>query len=84
MKETVPLQKRIFKKFSIEKLKNKWLIKNIMLVSIITAVILGLSVGFLLRSFCVLDKHRIGLFGFPGSIFLRLVKLFIMPLIGFR
>ncbi len=58
--------------------------KNLLLISIVTSVVLGISVGFLLRQFVSLDERTIAFFGFPGSIFLRLIKLFIMPLIAFR
>jgi L-cystine uptake protein TcyP (sodium:dicarboxylate symporter family) len=58
--------------------------KNLLLISIITSVVLGISAGFLLRQFFSFDERTIAFFGFPGSIFLRLIKLFIMPLIAFR
>jgi len=64
--------------------KMKWFKKNILLFSIITSVVLGTCLGFLLRHFFCFDEHDIKYFGFPGTIFLRLIKLFIMPLVAFR
>jgi len=62
----------------------QWFEKNLFLISIVTSVVLGVSVGFLLRQFFSFDERTIMYFGFPGSIYLRLIKLFIMPLIAFR
>jgi hypothetical protein len=62
----------------------QWLEKNLFLISIVTSVVLGVSGGFLLRQFFSFDERTIMYFGFPGSIYLRLIKLFIMPLIAFR
>ncbi len=62
----------------------QWLEKNLFLISIVTSVVLGVSVGFLLRQFSSFDERTIMYFGFPGNIYLRLIKLFIMPLIAFR
>jgi hypothetical protein len=79
------------KSFPLSKPLNRWafkikqlLKKNLLLIAILTSVVCGISVGFLLRQFYVLDEQEIKYFGFPGAIFLRLIKLFILPLIAFR
>lgn len=56
---------------------------NILLVATVIAVLLGIAIGFALRasSFEFNDNH-IAYFGFPGSLFLRMLKFLILPLIA--
>ncbi|KAI6202637.1 Amino acid transporter [Aphelenchoides fujianensis] len=54
--------------------------RNLLLVLTISAVFCGLGSGFLLRPLA-LSSETIKLVGFPGEIFLRALKLMILPLI---
>jgi Na+/H+-dicarboxylate symporter len=65
-----PLNEGVFK-------MKQFLKNNLLLIFILTSVVFGTSVGFLLRQFYVFDEHEIKYFGFLGAIFLRLIKLFI-------
>ena len=65
-------------------LKNKmnYSTDNMILLATIVAVILGISLGFLLRAFFEFNPNEIGYFAFIGQLFLRMLKFLIMPLIG--
>jgi hypothetical protein len=56
--------------------------ENINLVATMIAVILGISTGFLLRSYFVFNDNQIAYFGFVGQLFLRMLKFLILPLIA--
>jgi solute carrier family 1 (high affinity glutamate transporter) protein 1 len=56
--------------------------ENLNLVATIIAVILGISLGFLLRIFFQFNDNQIGYFGFLGQLFLRMLKFLILPLIA--
>uniref|UniRef100_A0A1I7YKZ2 Amino acid transporter n=1 Tax=Steinernema glaseri TaxID=37863 RepID=A0A1I7YKZ2_9BILA len=54
--------------------------KNLLLTLTIVAVVLGVFLGFVLRSFD-LTQDTIQLINFPGEIFMQVLKLMILPLI---
>uniref|UniRef100_A0A0K0EVB5 Amino acid transporter n=1 Tax=Strongyloides venezuelensis TaxID=75913 RepID=A0A0K0EVB5_STRVS len=58
----------------------KFVKKNLLLVLTISAVIVGLLLGFILRQF-TLPKEAVILINFPGEIFMQVLKLMILPLI---
>ncbi len=62
--------------------KNKKRIKeNMLLIFTIRSVLLGILIGFILRSQTNLNTAQKQYFGFPGEIFLRMLKFIILPLI---
>lgn len=60
----------------------KKLKENALLIMTILAVVLGLSAGLILRSLTNFSKPTKSYFGFPGEIFLRAIKLMILPLVS--
>lgn len=58
----------------------KWMGENLVLVLTILAVLLGLILGFLGR-LADFSSHSIMLISFPGEILMRVLKMFILPLI---
>ena len=68
-----------FTKIGIDKL-NTWLKDNLLLLLTFTGVLGGFIMGLLLRSFN-LSNEAILLIAYPGEIFMRLLKLMILPLI---
>lgn len=56
--------------------------ENILLIATIVAVILGISIGFILRAFFEFNDNQISYFGFFGQLFLRMLKFLILPLIA--
>merc|ERR1712223_1814993 len=67
------------KKVSID-LFMAWLKRNMLLVITFTGVSLGVMVGLLLRKY-ELDSVQISYIAYPGELFMRLLKLMILPLI---
>lgn len=61
-------------------LKNKFR-ENLLLVLTILSVIIGVVLGFFLRTFNFQTPQK-QLFGFPGEIFLRMLKFLILPLMS--
>jgi len=57
-----------------------WLSQNMLLVITFSGVSFGVLIGILLRR-CDLDDHTIYYIGYPGELFMRLLKLMILPLI---
>lgn len=57
-------------------LKNNWL-----LLSTVAAVVLGISIGVLVREYSKLSNLEKFYFAFPGEILMRMLKLIILPLI---
>jgi len=58
---------------------------NLLLISTVIAVILGISVGFIVRAVVgenYFNDNDIMYFSFVGQIFLRMLKFLILPLIG--
>ena len=51
-----------------------------LLITIIS-VLVGILLGFLLRQFTNLNAIEKNYIGFPGELFLRMIKLLILPLI---
>lgn len=58
----------------------KWLHKNLLLVLTVSSVILGIALGFALRS-SHLSPQTVMLVSFPGEILMRILKMMILPLI---
>ncbi|XP_055708928.1 excitatory amino acid transporter isoform X1 [Phlebotomus papatasi] len=58
----------------------KWISDNMMLLVTLSGVILGVVVGFSLRPLN-LSKDYIMLISYPGELFMRVLKLMILPLI---
>jgi solute carrier family 1 (high affinity glutamate transporter) protein 2 len=56
--------------------------ENILLVATLIAVIIGISLGFILRQFFEFNDNQIAYFGFVGQLFLRMLKFLILPLIA--
>jgi len=67
------------KKVSID-LFMGWLKRNMLLVITFTGVSLGVLVGLLLRKY-QLDTVTVSYIAYPGELFMRLLKLMILPLI---
>ena len=67
------------KKVSID-LFMGWLKRNMLLVITFTGVSLGVMVGLLLRKY-QLDTVTVSYIAYPGELFMRLLKLMILPLI---
>jgi len=57
-------------------LKNNWL-----LLSTVAAVVLGITIGVLVREYSKLSSLEKFYFAFPGEILMRMLKLIILPLI---
>ncbi|CAF0717381.1 unnamed protein product [Brachionus calyciflorus] len=55
---------------------------NVLFFATIAAVILGITLGFILRQFFTFNDNQISYFGFPGQLFLRMLKFLILPLIA--
>ena len=58
-----------------------WSRKNAFLLVTIVSVLVGIVLGFLLRLYADLNEIEKSYVGFPGEIFLRMIKLLILPLI---
>ena len=67
------------KKVSID-LFMGWLKRNLLLVITFLGVFLGVMVGLLLRRY-ELDSMTVMYIAYPGELFMRLLKLMILPLI---
>uniref|UniRef100_A0A7N5JGE6 Amino acid transporter n=1 Tax=Ailuropoda melanoleuca TaxID=9646 RepID=A0A7N5JGE6_AILME len=57
-------------------LRNNWL-----LLSTVAAVVLGITIGVLVREYSTLSSLEKFYFAFPGEILMRMLKLIILPLI---
>ncbi|XP_042584614.1 excitatory amino acid transporter 3 [Cyprinus carpio] len=55
--------------------------RNWILIATISAVILGIALGVLVRDYTSLSQLEKQYFGFPGEILMRMLKLVILPLI---
>lgn len=60
----------------------KQLKENILLIATILAVVIGIGLAFILRTYTNLSDAQRVYFGFPGEIFLRMLKFLILPLIS--
>ncbi|XP_073827279.1 excitatory amino acid transporter 2 isoform X2 [Musca autumnalis] len=58
----------------------KWLSENLMLLVTLSGVLLGVTLGFSLRPF-QLHEDSIMLISYPGELFMRVLKLMILPLV---
>jgi len=62
-------------------LAKNWSRKNAFLLVTIVSVLVGIVLGLLLRLYADLNEIEKSYVGFPGEIFLRMIKLLILPLI---
>ena len=60
----------------------KQLKENILLIATVLAVAIGIGLGFILRAYTNFKPPVKAYFGFPGDIFLRMLKFLILPLIS--
>ncbi|XP_069704267.1 excitatory amino acid transporter-like isoform X2 [Periplaneta americana] len=68
--------------FTVRKFEHirRWMITNLLLIVTISGVLFGLALGFLLRPL-KLSPDAVMLMSYPGELFMRLLKLLILPLI---
>ena len=59
-----------------------WMKNNVLLLATIAGVILGIVVGIGMR-YANLSQLEIAYFGLPGDLFLRALKMIIVPLVAF-
>lgn len=71
------------KNLTFMQLFRRSIFKNVLLVSTIVAVILGFAIGMLMRQAGrgAYSKDVVDLVAFPGDMFLRMLKMLILPLI---
>lgn len=89
--ETHPLVSTVkprSKCYSISKAVGKWMLKNLLLILTMLSVLVGLIFGLSLREIDVekgSDQYSqmVTLLSFPGELFLRMLKMLILPLIVF-
>lgn len=58
----------------------KWMVANLLLIITVSGVLFGVFLGFVLRPL-KLSHDAVMLISYPGEIFMRLLKLLILPLI---
>lgn len=74
--------------YSVSKTIGRWMLTNLLLVLTIASVIVGIVLGVCVRE-VDLPKHSneyrlmVELLSFPGEVFLRILKMLILPLIVF-
>ena len=56
--------------------------ENLLLFFTVFAVVVGTALGFFLRTYTNFKPNHKQLFGFPGELFLRMLKFLILPLIS--
>jgi len=85
-KETLPLNNTVkfVRGISIKDELVSNLGSQILLLCTAIGVVVGVVVGVVLKANFDFNKNQIKYFGFIGEIFLRMLKLLILPLIGFR
>ena len=66
--------------FGKDKIK-KHLKNNLLIILTITFALIGIGLGFLIRNVSNFNQTQKSYFAFPGEIFLRIIKLLILPLI---
>lgn len=67
---------------SIKAIFKEQLKENILFFATIVGVVLGITIGFILRNFFTFNDNQIAYFGFFGQLFLRMLKFLILPLIA--
>lgn len=67
---------------NIREIMKKQLKDNLLLIATVIAVGLGIGVAFILRAYTNFKPPEKAYFGFPGEIFLRMLKFLILPLIS--
>ena len=79
----VPQQRQTCGKvFKLLKATRKWLLTNVLLLLTIASVLIGCAVGLSVKE-AHPDRVAVVLIAFPGEIFLRMLKMLILPLIIF-
>ena len=61
---------------------SKQLRENLLLIATVIGVVIGIGLAFILREYATLTNIEKSYFGFPGELFLRMLKFLILPLIG--
>jgi Na+/H+-dicarboxylate symporter len=59
----------------------KYLKNNLNLIFTISSVVIGILLGLILKRYTNLNSLQKQYFGFPGEIFLRMLKFIILPLV---
>ncbi|XP_014832821.1 PREDICTED: excitatory amino acid transporter 3-like, partial [Poecilia mexicana] len=55
--------------------------RNWLLIATVLSVLIGISLGIVVREYATLSHLHKQYFGFPGEILMRMLKLVILPLI---
>ncbi|XP_075225867.1 excitatory amino acid transporter 2-like isoform X3 [Lycorma delicatula] len=74
------IEERKMNKSSVTSACKSWLLDNVFLLYTISGVILGIVIGFILRPL-ELNPDIVLLISYPGEIFMRLLKLMILPFV---
>lgn len=69
-------------KSSARLILQKQLKENVLLIATIFAVAFGIGLAFILREYTNLTTIQKSYFGFPGELFLRMLKFLILPLVA--
>lgn len=79
----VPQQRQTCGRVSkLLKVTKKWLLTNLLLLLTIASVLIGCAVGLSVKE-ADPNREAVELIAFPGEIFLRMLKMLILPLIIF-
>jgi solute carrier family 1 (high affinity glutamate transporter) protein 1 len=73
-------QSKITKSTKLIRFKN-CLKTNLHLIFTISSIVIGISLGLILKKYTNLNAAQKQYFGFPGEIFLRMLKFIIFPLV---
>lgn len=69
-------------KLTIKETIQKQLKENVLLILTVISVAIGIALGFILRIYTNMSPPEKSYFGFPGEVFLRILKFLILPLIS--
>ncbi len=74
--------------YTISKVIGRWMLKNLLLILTIISVVAGIVIGIAMREVNIekgTDQYSlmVRLLSFPGEMFLRMLKMLILPLIVF-
>jgi Na+/H+-dicarboxylate symporter len=69
------------KRSAIFKTIKKQMRENLLLIATVIGVFIGIGLAFIIRPYGLTKVER-SYFGFPGELFLRMLKFLILPLIG--
>jgi solute carrier family 1 (high affinity glutamate transporter) protein 1 len=70
------------KKSSARQIIKKQAKENVLLIATVLAVIFGIGLAFIIREYTNLTTVEKSYFGFPGELFLRMLKFLILPLVA--